>query len=172
MTTRFDDEDPDGPELAPDDPLAVILRPPADHLAPPPGHYDTLRRRASRRRLVRTAAGAGVTCAVALLAVLQFNLGPSDTPTRPTPPLAPPPATDRTPAPVSPSPVPSEAPTRTTSQTPTPTPTDRPGAATSEPTRNPRPEASRTPTATAVPTVPPAATTAPPSEPSVARTAP
>ncbi|MGI5436383.1 hypothetical protein ACQEV4_02505 [Streptomyces shenzhenensis] len=32
MTTRFDDD----PEFAADDPLAVILRPPAEHLGPPP----------------------------------------------------------------------------------------------------------------------------------------
>ncbi|TXS44034.1 hypothetical protein EAO75_29925, partial [Streptomyces sp. uw30] len=83
MTTRFDEDDVDGPQFAPDDPLMVILGPPGDRLAPPPGHYETLRRRASRRRLVRTATGVGVTCAVALLVALPFGLSRPDTPTSP-----------------------------------------------------------------------------------------
>ncbi|MDF3149865.1 hypothetical protein PBV88_54150, partial [Streptomyces sp. T21Q-yed] len=95
MTTRFDDE-ADGPELSPGDPLAVILRPSSDYLAPPPGSYETIRRRASRRRLVRTAVGAGVACAVAVLVALPLHFGTSEAPTSPAPPLAPPPASGRT----------------------------------------------------------------------------
>ncbi|WP_234534342.1 hypothetical protein [Streptomyces shenzhenensis] len=87
MITRFDDE----PEFdGPDDPLAVILRPPSAHLGPPPGRYEEIRRAASRRRLVRAAAGAGVTCAVAVLVALPLHLTASSPPTTPTVPLAPP----------------------------------------------------------------------------------
>ncbi|MFJ9705005.1 hypothetical protein [Streptomyces sp. NPDC101234] len=122
MTTRFDDE----PEFdGPDDPLAVILRPPTAHLGPPPGRYQEIRRAASRRRLVRAAAGAGVTCAVAVLVALPLHLAGSTAPTTPRVPLAPPAASpaaphrpSTSPAPASPSP--SAAPTRgDTSQAPT-----------------------------------------------------
>ncbi|GHH04812.1 hypothetical protein GCM10018780_35640 [Streptomyces lanatus] len=150
MTTRFDEDDLDGPEFSPDDPLAVILRPPTDRLAPPSGHYETLRRRASRRRLVRTAAGVGVTCAVAAALLIALPLGRSDTPTTPAPPLAPPPASDVTtpPAQTSPTPSPSASPTRTTPPAPSRTP--GPGA-TAIPTAVPT--TARTP----VPTEPPPA---------------
>ncbi|WP_432194400.1 hypothetical protein [Streptomyces sp. bgisy027] len=156
MTTRFDEDDVDGPEFGPDDPLAVILRPPADHLAPPSGHYETLRRKASRRRLLRTATGVGVTCAVALLVALPFTTGRSDGPADPAPPLAPPSTSDRT-TPPSPSPTtprPSASATRTPppGRTASPTPTARPGTPTSEPTRNPQAVGSRTPDATPTPT--------------------
>ncbi|MEV7385558.1 MULTISPECIES: hypothetical protein [unclassified Streptomyces] len=122
MTTRFDDE----PEFdGPDDPLAVILRPPTAHLGPPPGRYQEIRRAASRRRLVRAAAGAGVTCAVAVLVALPLHLAGSTAPATPRVPLAPPAASpavphrpSASPAPASPSP--SAAPTRgDTSQAPT-----------------------------------------------------
>ncbi|MGV9645734.1 hypothetical protein ACWDSB_31550, partial [Streptomyces sp. NPDC003514] len=53
MTTRIDGDEPDGRALADDDPLVVVLRPPSEHLAPPPGRYEAIRRRASRRRLAR-----------------------------------------------------------------------------------------------------------------------
>ncbi|MYR46134.1 hypothetical protein GTW67_29825, partial [Streptomyces sp. SID5910] len=65
MTTRFEG-DPDGPESAhddPHDPLLVVLRPGPDYLGPPPGRYEAIRRSASRRRLLRAAAGAAATCA-------------------------------------------------------------------------------------------------------------
>ncbi|MCQ9129457.1 hypothetical protein [Streptomyces hilarionis] len=93
MITPADDFD-DGPELDPDDPLTVVLRPPAGHLGPPPGRYEQIRRGAVRRRALRTAAGVGAACAVTVLAVLlPLRLTSSDAPVRPTPPLAPPPAT-------------------------------------------------------------------------------
>ncbi|MFE0251369.1 hypothetical protein [Streptomyces sp. NPDC059010] len=140
MTRRYDEEGGgaerldgpegrlDGPEFGPDDPLAVILRLPSGYLAPPPGHYDAIRRRASRRRLLRTAAGVGATCAVAaLIAVPLYLARPDGTPT---PPLAPPPASGRTtPAPT---PTPSEP-------SPTPTPRESTGGSAS-PTRTVPPE--------------------------------
>lgn len=93
MITPADDFD-DGPDLDPDDPLTVILRPPAGHLGPPPGRYEEIRRGAVRRRTLRTAAGVGAACAVAVFAVLlPLRLTASDAPARPTTPLAPPPVT-------------------------------------------------------------------------------
>ncbi|MEV7320498.1 hypothetical protein [Streptomyces sp. NPDC093970] len=116
MTTRFDEEpESDGP----DDPLTVVLRPPAAFLGPPPGRYEEIRRAAGRRRLVRVAAGAGVTCAVALLVALPAQLATPSAPVAPQVPLAPPavsptaPAPHRTPsspAPRDPSPRPSTTP--------------------------------------------------------------
>ncbi|GAA1273138.1 hypothetical protein [Streptomyces javensis] len=85
-----------GPEREPDDPLAVILRPPSDHLGPPPGRYEAIRRAATRRKLLRTAAGVGVSCAVAALIALPLRQSAPEPPARPTVPLAPPPATGRT----------------------------------------------------------------------------
>ncbi|WP_223864846.1 MULTISPECIES: hypothetical protein [unclassified Streptomyces] len=84
-----------GPEREPDDPLAVILRPPSDHLGPPPGRYEAIRRAAVRRKLLRTAAGVGVSCAVAALVALPLRATAPEPPARPTVPLAPPPATGR-----------------------------------------------------------------------------
>ncbi|MGW7542420.1 hypothetical protein ACWGKQ_15075 [Streptomyces sp. NPDC054770] len=126
MTTRFDDE----PEFdGPDDPLAVILRPPGAHLGPPPGRYEEIRRAASRRRLVRTAAGAGVTCAVGVCVALSLHLTAPATPHSPQVPLAPPTVSPTaphrpsgSPAPATPTPSPSGsvAPThRETTQAPT-----------------------------------------------------
>ncbi|WP_217210864.1 hypothetical protein [Streptomyces sp. AC550_RSS872] len=155
MTTRFDD-DADDPGPAPDDPLAVILAPSSDYLAPPPGSYESIRRRANRRRLVRTAIGAGATCAVALLAALPLHLATSDGPPTPVPPLAPPPATDRT---TPPSPSPSETPTPSASppRTASPTPTVPPRATPSEPTETSGAGVSRAPSGPAVPTAEPTA---------------
>jgi len=82
----------EGPDHDPDDPLTVILRPPAEYLGAPPGHYEAIRRGASRRRLRRAAAGAALTCGVAALVVLPLRLSASDDPGSPTVPLAPPPA--------------------------------------------------------------------------------
>jgi hypothetical protein len=130
----------EGPDFEPDDPLAVILRPSSDHLAPPPGRYQAIRRAAARRRLLRGAAGVGVSCAVAALVALPLRLATHEAPTSPSVPLAPPsassPSADPTPS-VSPgsiSPSPSEraqgprsgttpssaAPTRTPAAAPTP----------------------------------------------------
>ncbi|MEU6354276.1 hypothetical protein ABZ896_33945 [Streptomyces sp. NPDC047072] len=113
------DEGPD-----PDDELAVLLRPPAEFLGAPPGHYEAIRRGASRRKALRAAVGAAATCAVAALVVLPLRLTSSDGPTTPTIPMAPPsattPAPDRSATPV-PSAVPSKAPGPDDS-----TPTSRP----------------------------------------------
>lgn len=128
MTTRLDD---DGPDFDPDDPLAVILRPSDEYLGPPVGRYEAIRRRASRRRLLRTSAGVGVglACAVGVLVALPFRATVSDAPTSPTVPLAPPHASSgpsTTPAPTpSASPVPESlpptfAPAEPSAPTPTP----------------------------------------------------
>ncbi|MFF3848444.1 hypothetical protein [Streptomyces sp. NPDC002328] len=91
MITPADDFD-DGPRDAPDDPLAVIMRPAAGHLAPPPGRYEEIRRGAARRRVLRAVAGVGATCAVAAAVVLPLRLSASQDPVAPVGPLAPPPA--------------------------------------------------------------------------------
>ncbi|MFJ4695690.1 hypothetical protein [Streptomyces sp. NPDC088766] len=106
MITHADDAD-DGTR-APDDPLTVILRPPAGHLAPPPGRYEAVRRGAVRRRLLRTAVGVGATCALATLVVLPLRSGGQDGPAAPVVPMAPPPASS-----------PSAVPTPSTSPVPT-----------------------------------------------------
>ncbi|WP_046734500.1 hypothetical protein [Streptomyces humi] len=148
MTTRFDDE----PEFdGPDDPLTVILRPPATHLGPPPGRYEEVRRAAGRRRLLRTAAGAGLTCAVAAGVALSLHLTAPSAPVTPRLPLAPPAASptapqrpSASPAPVDPSPSPSVAPTRGgTSPEPTPRRPTRGTAQTSVPGRSASPSTAR-----------------------------
>ncbi|MDI9832244.1 hypothetical protein [Streptomyces sp. KAU_LT] len=150
MTTRIDGDEPDGRALADDDPLVVVLRPPSEHLAPPPGRYEAIRRRASRRRLARTAAGVGVTCAVALLAALPFTSQRADPPATPAPPLAPPTGGRSAPATPVPVPTPSTGPSerRTPSSPPartgpsTPTEGSREGV-----TRAPEDEVAARPTA-------------------------
>ncbi|MFE9092893.1 hypothetical protein [Streptomyces sp. NPDC007264] len=150
MTTRSDE----GPEFGPDDPLAVILRPPSDHLGPPAGRYEAVRRAAARRRLLRAAAGLGLSCAVAAGVALQLHLAAPGTPVRPTGPLAPPSPSRHTAPPVpSARPVPSVPHQRATA---------RPGPRNTAPTR---------PVPTAVPTGLPSRTaTAPRTEPSASRT--
>ncbi|MDT0465793.1 hypothetical protein [Streptomyces gibsoniae] len=145
MTTRFDDGS-DGPEFGPDDPLAVILRPASDHLGPPPGRYEAIRRAAVRRRVLRAAAGAGVTCAVAVLIGLGVQLTTPQSPAPPVVPLAPPPAGGRT-LPPTPSASPSV--------------TRPPGPASPEPTRTHRSDESVTPSRAPVHTRRPSTTPTP-----------
>ncbi len=95
MTTRFDDDedpefDPPVPDHDPDDPLLVLLAPDPAYLGAAPGRFDEIRRTATRRRRVRTAAGVGMVCAVAALVALPFTLTSSQTPSSPTVPMAPP----------------------------------------------------------------------------------
>ncbi|MEE1798680.1 hypothetical protein PUR57_08340 [Streptomyces sp. JV176] len=122
MITHSDE----GPEFEPDDPLAVILRPSSDHLGPPPGRYEAIRRTAARRRLLRAAVGVGVSCAVVTLAVLPLSFSEEVAPTSPTVPLAPPPAS-------------TPPPTPNPSTTPSPsTGTTQPESPSAEPTAVPR----------------------------------
>ncbi|MER5209612.1 hypothetical protein ABT063_03225 [Streptomyces sp. NPDC002838] len=129
MITHSDE----GPDFEPDDPLAVILRPPSDHLGPPPGRYTAIRRAATRRRLIRTAAGVGASCAVAALIVLPLRLATHEAPASPTVPLAPPPVSSPSAAPT-PS-VPPEAVTPRPAETGTDNPSTAPSPA--APTRVP-----------------------------------
>ncbi|WP_345943403.1 hypothetical protein [Streptomyces sp. SID8352] len=99
-----------------DDPLLVVLRPGPDHLGPPPGRYEAIRRTAARRRARRAAAGIAAACAAAAVIALPLRwagtgeparpvvpLAPVDPAPAPTPPPAPPPASSSAP-PVTPSP--------------------------------------------------------------------
>ena len=147
MTTHFDEGD-EGPDIDPDDPLTVILRPSsAEYLGPPPGRYETIRRGANRRRLLRATVGAGATCAVIVLAALPFRLAHHDSPTTPTVPLAPPPASS------SPTTPPSPAPSATQVPTPRASASHSSLADSRNPSRTPVPtmEPSRAPTASASP---------------------
>jgi hypothetical protein len=130
LTTSLDD----GPEYEPDDPLAVILRPTADHLSAPPGRYEAIRRTAARRRILRTAAGVGLACAAAALVALPLNLATRETRETPAPPTAPlvPPATSGRTAPPAPKP---KQPTPTA----TSTPSESPGRVSRRPGQEPEP---------------------------------
>ncbi|MGW6291691.1 hypothetical protein [Streptomyces sp. NPDC055058] len=145
MITHADE----GPEFAPDDPLAVLLRPSGDHLGPPPGRFEEIRRAAARRRLVRAAAGAGLACGAALLIALPLQQTAHDGPASPTVPLAPPPVSSTSPTPPSPEP----AVTRPTEQPPTVGP-EAPAPSTGHPgTAGPRvPSPSATPVPGTLPT--------------------
>ncbi|MFG2311088.1 hypothetical protein ACGFS9_20825 [Streptomyces sp. NPDC048566] len=151
----------EGPDVEPDDPLALVLRPPSELLGPPAGRYRAVRRGAARRRLLRAAGGVGLVCAVAALVALPLRAAQQHDPAPPAVPLAPPPASspstvpdpsagqrggaprpgagDRSARPSETS-VPSTAPTRggtdrpsTRGRTPTPTPTPTPTAVRAEP---------------------------------------
>jgi hypothetical protein len=158
LITRPDDD----PDLDPDDPLAVILRPTAEYLGPPPGRYEAIRRGATRRKLLRAAVGTAVACGVAAAVLLPLRLTTSEAPVSPTVPLAPPPAS-------------SPAPT-TTSEPVGPTPSPSPSAlpSTELPTESPvSTEPSQAPTGSSIPTTEPSdaaepdgATAVPSTEPS------
>ncbi|MFI2431380.1 hypothetical protein [Streptomyces sp. NPDC018693] len=152
---RYDDGRYDG---GPDDPLAVILRPPADFLGVPPGRYEAVRRAAYRRRLVRTAVGAGVACAAAALITLPFLIGRDSGAPPLAPPLSPPSVGTTTPPPES------------TVPPPTPIPSDPSTAslapselATAQPTASQSATAEPAPSASAATWPPPAPATAVPS---------
>lgn len=133
MTTRVDGDE--GPEFDRDDPFLVVLRPTPGHLSPPPGRYERIRRAAVRRRLLRTAAGAGLTVAVAGLVALPLLRAASEPPASPAVPMAPPSTT----APQSPPP--------DTGRPATPVPSD-PGQTASRPS-----EAMPSPSVSSAPTV-------------------
>ncbi|MET7476816.1 hypothetical protein ABZT17_20915 [Streptomyces sp. NPDC005648] len=135
MITHSDE----GPDHDPEDPLTVLLRPSADYLGAPPGRYEAIRRGASRRRLVKAAAGAALTCGIAALAILPLRLSATDTPGSPAVPMAPPSVGDPSPRP---------------SLSPTPRPSDP--VAARETRRN-----ERTGSPTTAPDAPPAATPSP-----------
>jgi hypothetical protein len=126
----------EGPDSEPEDELTVLLRPPAHYLGAPPGRYEAIRRGASRRRAVRAAVGAALTCGVAALIVLPLRLTATTHPATPTIPMAPPPASSpATPPSRTPTPEPSGArpgrpaqSARTLSPSEAPIPTSRTGA--------------------------------------------
>ncbi|MET8942919.1 hypothetical protein ABZX30_04830 [Streptomyces sp. NPDC004542] len=119
MITHSDD----GPDFDPDDPLAVILRPPSEHLVAPVGRYEAVRRAAARRRMLRAAAGVGASCAVAAVLALPLLRTGHQPPASPVGPLAPPAATSR---PAVPPPSPSASPGGARGTAPSTRPTPRP----------------------------------------------
>ena len=84
-------EPPDDGSDGSDDELAVLLRPGAFVLAPPPGAFRQIRRRASRRRLVRAVAtaGAGAAMTATAITIALWPPGTGSGPTQEIPPLAP-----------------------------------------------------------------------------------
>ncbi len=107
MTTSADEPDEPG---GPGDDLAVLLRPAPLRLPPPAGEFGRIRRRALRRKVLRTAAGGvvalGFATAVALPSLMTAR--PHEVPPA-APPAAtlsptPPPPTPRPPARTGPSP--------------------------------------------------------------------
>ncbi|MFG1805049.1 hypothetical protein [Streptomyces sp. NPDC049040] len=125
----------------PDDPLTILLRPTPEYAGAPAGRYQAIRRKAARRRLLRTAAGVGVSCAVAAIVTLPLLLKSAQdpaSPASPAAPAAPPTATGpvdvprpwASPAPVRPHPTPTPTRTRTL---PTHRPSTSPTSRTVEP---------------------------------------
>lgn len=84
MITHSDD----GPEFEPDDPLADVLVPISGYLGPPSGRYEAIRRGAARRWVLRTAAAAGMVCAVAAVVALPLRMTGPGTPASPAVPPA------------------------------------------------------------------------------------
>ncbi|WP_406270413.1 hypothetical protein OH779_30435 [Actinacidiphila glaucinigra] len=106
----------DGPDEERDPELSALLGPGTVLLGPPPGRFREVRRAAARRRLLRTAAGAGVSLAVAAVVAVPLHLlsspgqGPAVGPNVPA--VSVPPAADPPPSPpptTSPVPEPSES---------------------------------------------------------------
>jgi hypothetical protein len=131
-----------GPDSDPDDPLAVILRPASEYLGPPAGRYEAIRRGAARRRLLRAAAGVGLSCAVAAVISLPVLLASPETPVSPTVPLAPPPASSP-PATSSP---PVTAPPPKSSPSSAPTPSAKPDPVDTRPSKGAFTSSPSTPT--------------------------
>ncbi|WP_194899474.1 hypothetical protein, partial [Catenulispora pinisilvae] len=76
----------DGDAIDGDDELTVLLRPGVHLLAPPPGSFQQIRRRAARRRLIRAATTAGVGVGTAMaIAVVTVAVWPSGNTLGPTP---------------------------------------------------------------------------------------
>ncbi|MFF7212495.1 hypothetical protein ACFZAU_18450 [Streptomyces sp. NPDC008238] len=109
----------EGPGEERDAELDALLGPGTVLLGPPPGRFREVRRAAVRRKLLRTAAGAGVSLAVAAVVAVPLHLmsapaqGPAVGPTVPA--VSVPPAADPPP-----SPRPSTAPAPETSGIPRP----------------------------------------------------
>ncbi|MFD8073204.1 hypothetical protein ACFV3E_11190 [Streptomyces sp. NPDC059718] len=107
----------EGPDEERDPELSALLRPGTVLLGPPPGRFREVRRVAARRKLLRAAAGAGVSLAVAAVVAVPLHLlsapgqGPAVGPAVPA--VSVPPAADPPPSPrptTSPVPEPSETP--------------------------------------------------------------
>jgi hypothetical protein len=110
--------------------LATLLQPGAVLLGPPPGRFREVRRAAARRRLLRAAAGAGMSLAVAAVVAVPLHLlpAPGSRPaiSPPAPAVSVPPAAD-----------PTSPPPPTTSPTPQPTETPGPRHSTGAPAAGP-----------------------------------
>lgn len=64
----------EGPDEERDPALDALLHPAPILLGPPPGRFREVRRAAARRKLLRTAAGAGVSLAVAAIVAVPLQL--------------------------------------------------------------------------------------------------
>ena len=71
MITHSDDD----PDFGPDDPLAVIMRPPAEYLSPPPGRYEAIRRGAAAALgMIGPAAAEAVLALITALGDAVWNV--------------------------------------------------------------------------------------------------